>query len=200
MNPSNNMAKLASWQAGLIVLLIAGAMAARLAPHMPNVAPVAATALLAGAFLPGAWAFIVPVTAMGLSDYFIGTYEWPVMAAVYGSFMLTVGIGRWVGQNRNAGRIVLSSLGGSVLFYLITNWAVWQFGNWYPPTLDGLIQSYYYAIPFFRNTLLGDVMYASGLFIIVEAATLAVHYRKASGLERDRKFSISNFQFPKNVQ
>lgn len=168
--------RIVSWQTGLIVALIGLAMAARLIPHVPNVAPVAAVALLGGAFLPGFWAVAVPVVAMGATDYLIGTYEWQVMVAVYGSFVLTVALGKWVGKKRRAGRIVLGSLAGSILFYLLTNWAVWQFGNWYPHTFDGLIQSYYYAIPFFRNTLFGDLMYASGLFVMAEATIKLTSY------------------------
>ena len=185
--------RIVSWQAGLIVVLIGLAMVARLIPHVPNVAPVAAVALLGGAFLPGFWAVIVPVVAMGATDYLIGTYEWQVMAAVYGSFVLTVALGKWVGKKRRAGRIVLGSLAGSILFYLLTNWAVWQFGNWYPHTFDGLIQSYYYAIPFFRNTLFGDLMYASGLFVMAEATIKLTSYIMFnSEFQIPKKYPITN--------
>jgi len=33
----------------------------------------------------------------------------------------------------------------------------------YPKSFNGLLQSYFYAIPFFRNTILGDLVY-TGLF------------------------------------
>ena len=51
-----------------------------------------------------------------------------------------------------------------------TNWAVWQFSPWYASNFAGLIQSYTFALPFFRNTLLGNVFYTSVLFGVYEAA------------------------------
>jgi len=57
-----------------------------------------------------------------------------------------------------------AALAGSVLFFLITNFGVWWFQSLYPHTLDGLIACYVAAIPFFRNTLLGDLLYTAVLF------------------------------------
>ncbi len=46
----------------------------------------------------------------------------------------------------------------------VTNLAVWAAGSLYPRTLAGLIMCYSAAIPFFRNSLIGDVAYAATLF------------------------------------
>ena len=56
------------------------------------------------------------------------------------------------------------TLAGSVLFFVWTNFGVWAFWNLYPHTLEGLVACYTAAIPFFRNTLLGDVVYSTALF------------------------------------
>lgn len=48
---------------------------------------------------------------------------------------------------------------GAIIFFLLTNAAVWAFGTMYPHTLSGLMESYTMAIPFFRNSLLGDIFF-----------------------------------------
>ena len=81
------------------------------------------------------------------------------MLAVYFSFALMGVIGLYVRRHKNFARVVGGALLGSILFFLITNWAVWAFGAMYPLTLTGLLESYTMAIPFFRNSLLGDLFY-----------------------------------------
>lgn len=146
----------------------------RILPHPPNIAPVAAAALLAGAYLSRPWAVLLPVIIMAASDSVIGFYDWRIMTAVYASFVLTVGIGMWLRQRRTAKGVVMASVAGSVLFYLVTNAAVWRFSGMYQPTLDGLLLSYNLAIPFFRNSIFGDLVFSTGLFAVVEGLSLAV--------------------------
>jgi hypothetical protein len=55
-------------------------------------------------------------------------------------------------------------LASSVLFFVLTNFGVWAFDALYPKTLEGLMACYVAAIPFFRNTLLGDLSYTVVLF------------------------------------
>ncbi len=50
----------------------------------------------------------------------------------------------------------------STLFFLVTNFGVWLIG--YPHTLAGLISCYTLAIPFFGNTILGDMAFTGALF------------------------------------
>ncbi len=146
-------------------VLSAGIAAARLAEHTPNVAPVAAAALLAGSYFSWPLALLVPLGGMLLSDAFIGFASLPITLAVYGSFALSAVIGRTLINPRRAGRIATASLLSSASFYLITNAAVWKFSGMYPPGPAGLLLSYYFAIPFFRLTLLGDLAYTSVFFL-----------------------------------
>jgi hypothetical protein len=55
-------------------------------------------------------------------------------------------------------------LASSVLFFVITNFGVWAFDAFYPKTWEGLIACYVAAIPFFQNTLIGDLLYTAVLF------------------------------------
>jgi uncharacterized protein DUF6580 len=147
-----------------LLALIAGAAASRLLPHPPNVSPIASLALLGGATLPVFWSFAIPLSAMFLSDLVVGFDSIGVTVSVYGSFLLTVFVGRLLRQRTSPGSVLSASLGSSVLFYLVTNAAVWAFSDLYPQTADGLALSYFYALPFFRNTLFGDLAYSTALF------------------------------------
>lgn len=165
------------WTLATALVLIATGAVLRLLPHAPNFAPVGAIALFGGAMLSRRLALIVPVAAMLASDVFIGFYEPAVMVSVYASFLLTVLLGRWVGQRVGPLRVMGGSLAGSAAFFLITNAAVWAFGHGYARDASGLIQSYVNALPFFRNTLLSDLLYSSAFFGMMAAVTAITRRR-----------------------
>jgi hypothetical protein len=50
------------------------------------------------------------------------------------------------------------------LFFLVTNFGWWATGSIYEPTFAGLVQCYAQGLPFFKNTLLGDLFFAVLLF------------------------------------
>jgi uncharacterized membrane protein len=154
------------------ILLIILGLTARLLPHPPNFTPIAAIALFGGLYLPKRWAIIAPLVAVLISDIFIGFYNWKMMLAVYGSFALMGYLGLWAKKNKSLARVVGGTLIGSILFFLVTNWSVWAFGTMYAKTLTGLIESYTLAIPFFRNSLLGNLFYVTILVGSMELVLL----------------------------
>ena len=147
----------------LAVLLVLLGIVARLVPHAPNFAPIGAIALFSAMYLPKRFAFLLPITAMLMSDIIIGFYNPKIMAAIYLSFILMGIIGLWVKKNKSLVSIGAGTLAGSIAFFLITNTAVWMFGTMYSPDLTGLISSFVNAIPFFRSTLLGNFFYVAVL-------------------------------------
>ena len=145
--------------AGMILV----AAASRLCPHWPNFTPIAAMALFGGAhFADKRLAFGVPLLAMLLSDALIGFHAG--MIAVYASFALVVALGLGLRANRTVFSVGGTALAGALLFFLVTNFAVWSAGALYPRTLAGLAECYGAAVPFFRNTLAGDAFYTAVLF------------------------------------
>ncbi len=145
----------------LFMILIAVLL--RLMPHPANVAPITAIALFSGVYLPKRFAFILPIVALLISDYFIGFYGFE-MIFVYGSFLISGLIGLWVRSHKGYLGVLGGALLASILFYLITNFGVWADPrSWYSKDIAGLFNCYIAAIPFFRNTLLGDLFY-TGLF------------------------------------
>src|SRR5579872_2477122 len=148
---------------GVLVAMVLAAALTRLIPHPPNMASIGALALFGGAqFSDKRAAFLVPFTALLLSDLFLGLYSH--MEFVYGSFALIVCIGLRLQRRRNPWRIAGASLAGSMLFFATTNFGVWAFGSMYPKDWGGLLACYTAAVPFFRNTLLGDGLYTLMLF------------------------------------
>ncbi|MEI6882331.1 MAG: DUF6580 family putative transport protein [Bacteroidota bacterium] len=152
-----------------ICTLIAVAALSRLLPHLPNFSPIAAIALFGGAFFSNRiLAFVVPFAALILSDLFLDKYPMAEMLPVYGSFALVVLLGFYLQKNKSALRIAGLSLVSSVLFYAITNFVfLYPEGSinmMYPHTFVGMMESYTMAIPFFQNTLMGDLFYTSTLF------------------------------------
>lgn len=147
----------------VLIMIFAGAMM-RLIPHWPNFTPIAAIALFGGTFLKRKdLAFLVPVAAMLLSDLVIGFHS--TMLPVYLSFIAIVGFGLILQRRLTVVNTLSASLGASVLFYLVTNFASWTSGLMpYPMNAAGLIESYIAGLPFLFNGILGDLFYTSVLF------------------------------------
>lgn len=169
-----------------LVFILMGA-GSRLLPHPPNFAPITAIALFSGVFLSKKVALILPLIAMVISDKFIGFYDLKLMSAVYGSFLLCVVLGFWIRKNKKWYRILGGSVFATLTFFFLTNFSFWLFTDFYVKTISGLIQCYLAALPFLRNSFLGDLTYVIIFFGVFEMANVLV--RKI--LERKVVQSIS---------
>jgi hypothetical protein len=148
---------------GALLCAILVAAALRLVPHPPNFSPIDAMALFSGAYLgKRAIAFVAPLAALLLSDIFLGFYHG--VATVYATVALIVLIGWWLSARRTPLRIAAAAVAGSVTFFVITNFGMWLFSGFYPVTRAGLVACYAAAIPFFQNTIAGDLFYTVLLF------------------------------------
>jgi hypothetical protein len=156
--------------AGMIVL----AALSRLLPHPPNFSPVEAIALFGGAYFSRrATAVWVPLAAMFISDLALGlinggSYSEYFLNAgfvlVYLCIALSTLLGFGLRGRVTAPRVLGYSLLGSILFFLVTNFGVWLGSAMYPPSGAGLVAAYVAGIPFFQNTVLGTLCYATLLF------------------------------------
>ncbi len=151
----------------LAALMILAAAFSRLIPHPVNFAPIAAIALAGGVYLDKRYSLIVPIVALLISDWVLGFY--PVLLFVYGSVLVIGLAGQWLRSHKRALPIIGTTLFSSVLFFLVTNFGVWAVGpEMYPRTWAGLLECYAAGIPFFRNTIAGDVFYVAVLFGMFE--------------------------------
>lgn len=160
----------------LILLAAVTRLALQFLPHPPhNFSPLAATGLFGAAWLSRRWmAVLVPVIALFISDLFINNivysqyYEgfvWYTSLWIYAAFLAVIALGLLFFREKvTPVRVVTASVSGSVAFFLITNFSVWVSGGMYPPTGAGLLACYVAGLPFFSNTLLGDLFFSGVLF------------------------------------
>lgn len=153
----------------ILTALIVAAAIVRLLPHPPNFAPIAAMALFGGAYFnKKVFAFAIPLAALFLTDLFLGFHN--TMWAVYLSFIVIVGLGMVILKKKSVIKIILASVSASVLFFIVTNFAFWATDTLYPTTAAGLAACYTAAIPFFHNTLIGDLFFTGVMFGLFELA------------------------------
>ena len=147
----------------IIPSIIIFAALTRLMPHPPNFTPIIAMGLFGGAYLKDKrWALMLPVVAMLLADLYLGFHG--TMIWVYGSLIIITAMGFLLNSGVTLKNGAIATLGGSLLFFLVTNFGVWASGSFYPKTVEGLISCYAAGIPFFGNTLAGSVFYSGLMF------------------------------------
>jgi len=136
----------------LIIGFLLLAVVVRLIPHPPNFTPIIALALFGSTNFKNKWLGLsLPIIAMGISDLYLGFYS--ISMWVYGSFFLISILGTYWKTIK-----VTNVLTSSVIFFIITNFGVWLGG--YPKTIEGFLLCYTMAIPFFINSILGDLFFS----------------------------------------
>jgi hypothetical protein len=165
---------------GIIIAIIGLAALSRLVPHPLNFTPIAGIGLFGAAYFSRKWmAFLIPFAAMWVSDLVINNIMYPIMYPqyyqgfafftegwywMYGSFALIILMGFLTLKKVKPMTLFASSLMASVVFFLLTNFGTWLTGTLYAKTAAGLMACYTAAIPFFWNTLAGDLFYVSVMF------------------------------------
>jgi hypothetical protein len=154
----------------VLYLYILGAILFRILPHPWNATPLGAMFLFSGAtFRSKRNSLLVPLAALLLSDYAVeqliyhGGYHW-FSPLTWAAFLL-IGILGWTLRGKfNWLGIAGMSVAGSSLFFLITNFGVWVGWSMYPRTTAGLAECYLAGLPFYRNALLGDLIWSAIMF------------------------------------
>jgi hypothetical protein len=161
-----------------VLILILFAAFSRIIPHPHNFTPVGGIAVFGSYFLGRkVWAFLVPLFSLWLSDLFINNVIYPIQFPqyyegftffgsfwVYGSFMLIIPLAWRLLSTFSLPRLALTGLSTASLFFLITNFGSWLNNPIYPQNFSGLLTSYLAGLPFFQNTLIGDIFYLAILF------------------------------------
>ena len=136
----------------IVLAFVLLAVVVRLVPHPPNFTPITALALFgATTFKNRILGTLLPLIAMAISDLYLGFYS--ISIWVYSSFLIISLLGHYLKKINTKG-ILISSL----IFFLVTNFGVWLSG--YPFTIEGLLLCYTMAIPFFINSIAGDLFFS----------------------------------------
>lgn len=144
-----------------------------------NFSPIGAMALFAGAYFSNQYkAFLTPVIILLVSDLMIMQLIYPEYSNgflydgwywTYISFATMVGVGVLFRGQKFLQSVVFGGLLAGVVHFLISNFGVWLgglaiTGQPYPKTFSGLMMAYVAGIPFFKNLLLGNLIYGFILF------------------------------------
>ncbi len=171
----------------------------RFAPLPENFACIGGLAFFSGVYLTGPMRWIIPVGTIFMADLIGQWLMMPGMGFYYPvSMMMTylgigafVGVGtlfRWILKSKEVFvPAVMSPLGcilGSFAFFLLSN-----FGTWLDPVARyeqswyGLLLCYDRALPFWRSSLVSDVVFGCG-FVFVASGWELIAARRAK-LARD---------------
>ena len=146
----------------LIISVIFLVSLTRIFPHPPNFTPILALAIFGGAYLPNRiTAISLPIISMFISDLIIGFHS--QIFSIYATIILLSILGHLM-KTKNFKNFAITGFTGSLIFFIITNFSVWLGGSLYPLTIDGIIQCYIMAIPFFHNTLISTILFLTILF------------------------------------
>ena len=160
----------------LIILFIAVIFFGRVLPHPYNFTPLIAVTLLSSFAISNRMlALVVPLMGFWLSDLFMNNVVYAGyysnftifnsgMIWTYGAILLVGLMGSSFINKISSGKVVLASLSGSTIFYIISNFGVWFLSPMYAKSVTGLIQCYTLALPFYGTSLIGDLLYSSLLF------------------------------------
>ena len=140
-----------------------------------NFAGLGAISLFSGAiFKNKPFAFLLPLVAFLLSDLYLefkngtGFYD-ASQFFVYGAMLLIVWLGAKMKQRKPL-TILGFSVAASLVFFVVSNFGVWVAGffpsnfSMYPTTIEGLVQCFTMALPFYKNTFASDVLFSGVLF------------------------------------
>lgn len=155
----------------LAYLFVIFAVLFRLAPRpveMMGFAPVGAALLYFGARAPRKHLWF-PLLALAASDVLLtkSTYAYPFSLdhlITWGWYAAMILAGGLLRRNAKPLYVVGAGVGSAVSFFVVSNFAVWLTWSMYPKTPAGLFTCYAAAVPFFRNSLAGDVFFAAVMF------------------------------------
>lgn len=165
---------------GVISAMILFAAISRLIPHPANFAPIGGMALFGAAYYSKRyWVFIIPIVSMWISDVILNNvvygqyfdhFVWFYSGSLftYAAFALIVLLGMFSLKKVKVPHLIVSALGASLIFFLVSNFGVWFSGMMYPPNFGGLMACYTAGIPFFKNTIAGDLVYTAVMFGVFE--------------------------------
>ena len=160
----------------LPIVLILILSFSRLIPHPPNFTPIIAVAIMSSYFFKNIYLSCATLLiAMLLADAFIGFYG--NMLFVYLSLLLIVFIFHKISEKMNFKNLFICGFIGSLIFFIISNFGVWALGSpevrdiAYAKNLNGLVECYILAIPFFGNTFLSTLIFAYPAVFIYKTLT-----------------------------
>ncbi len=159
-----------------VALLFLVSVLYRIVPGRPfGFAPQYAMAIFGGAIFrkQKAWAFILPIGSMFLSDLLYEILHRAGVTEISGFYS-----GQWINYILFAGlvffgfmmkkitlaNVVLASVLAPSVYFLLSNFAMWVTTNMYEKTLFGLGKCYAMGLPFYPNSVMSTLFFSAIFF------------------------------------
>ena len=159
--------------------IIVALVAIRTIFDIPNFNPIGAIALMGGIlFHKRTTAFLITIGALFLGDIILGlsspTYMDYMFSTtfmfVYISFALMILIGTALKNRASVISVTIGSILSAIMFFLVTNAGSWIALD-YDKGISGLMSAYSAGVPFFRATLVSQLLFSLGIYIVYNLAT-----------------------------
>lgn len=129
----------------------------RIIPHIPNFSPIFAVIIFSSNFQIKLFKkLIFIIFPLLFSDLFLGFYT--INLWVYISYVIII----ILNQNfllSSLKNIFYKTIAYNLIFYILTNFAVWIGSSFYSRDLNGLLECYILALPFLGNSLLSTFIF-----------------------------------------
>jgi len=152
----------------MVYILILLACFSRVITHPANFTAINAIGIFGGKYLNKKSAIFSIIFIMLFTDILIGFYNLKIMLAVYISLIVSTLLGQYLKKHFNFKNLVFAIFTSSTIFFALTNLAVFFFSGMYILNVSGLIRCFTLALPFYRNMLLGDIVYTTVVFGLYE--------------------------------
>ncbi len=139
--------------------------------------PVIAIALFSGFIMKQKdMSFMLPLLALFLSDAVIQILYsadlFPYAGFYSGQWLnylilLSATLIGWFFKGRNYSSLALGAFSAPTIFFLISNLSIWMSSTQtlYPKTFSGLLICYEAALPFYRNSLIGTIVFLPAILV-----------------------------------
>lgn len=151
-----------------LVVIFLATLLCRFMPHEWGWTPVIAMGVLS-TYLLGAKALLPILLGQICCDLWYGFYDAPAMIGTYAGYVLSAVCGIWAGKKPQVLTTIGLTVAASAGFFVLSNFGVWM-TPYYEHTLQGLLNCYVAALPFWKNQLVADLFLST-------LATLILFYR-----------------------
>lgn len=164
----------------LLSILFVALTAARLLMPEANFNPLGAVALMGGLlFGKRILAFTIPLGALLVGDLLMaasspmyGDYLFSSsFFTVYLSYALIIVMGIALAKRPSMMKVIGGSIGAAVLFFIVSNFGSWLYFGMYPMNFGGLMECYAAGIPFFRPTVISQLAFSLGIYLVYAFST-----------------------------
>ncbi len=156
----------------LVIIWISIGALSRILPHPADVTALTSLSLLAGLQFSYTRSLLIVGISLLLSDLTL-TYLWnyPAFGSwslfTYSGYAVIALVGHKVCVD-NKPRLFGMLISLSMFYWLWTNFGTWLLSGLYPHTALGFTTCYTAALPFLRNSLLGDIAWMVTLYCLLK--------------------------------